>query len=552
MKIALRALLCPILTTVIYFNSFAQIDNTRLDSLVAITLVNKVPGGVVQLSKGDEVYYNKAFGVADIELNVAMQPNHVFRLGSVTKQFTAAAILKLMEEGRLSLTDDIRKYLPDFPDKNQPITIEALLTHTAGVVNYTGLPTFTDELKRKDLSPEQLINLFKNEPLEFKPGTAYKYSNSGYVLLGYIIEKITQKTYEAYIDELIFKPLKMNDSYYDSANRLIPGRVSGYTQHNGRFKNADFLSMTLPYAAGSLASTAKDLQIWNNALAQGEVLKTATLKKAFSPYQLTNGQLIAYGYGWEIGNVQGISTVKHVGVVNGFLSYVILLPAENITLSILLNSNSAVDIDYFASTIIALALNRPFEQHPVNLKPAELKSLQGVYKLPSGQEYRIRLEDKDLMYYYLGGPKSRLIPNHDGNFLQEHSLTSFNFEKDKKGKVISFTALGTGLPIKAERINNEVKTLEKIHIAVSKLQSYTGSYQFDKGPLFQVLLVDGKLYGQVGTDKKELIPFATTQFYARELDANIIFEIDSTGNVTGLTKIQNSEMHANKIMLPLK
>jgi CubicO group peptidase (beta-lactamase class C family) len=256
MKTSLRALLCLSFSILAPVITNAQVNANVFDSLASEGLPKNAPGTVIYLSRGDKVLYKKAFGKASIELDVDMKVDNVFRLGSISKQFTACAILKLMEQGKLSLSDDISKYIPDFPQKNETISIETLLTHTSGVINYTGLSRFTEEVKRKDLSPKQLIDLFKDEPLEFKPGTDYKYSNSGYVLLGYIIEKLTGKTYSEYIDEIIFKPLEMKNSYYDSPAKLIVGRVPGYVQRNGQYRNADFLSMTLPYAAGSLVSNS--------------------------------------------------------------------------------------------------------------------------------------------------------------------------------------------------------------------------------------------------------------------------------------------------------
>ncbi len=552
MKTSLRALLCLSFFILAPAITNAQVNTNIIDSLVAIEgLTNNAHGTVIYLSSGDKVLYQKAFGKANVELDVDMKVDHVFRIGSISKQFTACAILKLMEQGKLSLGDDIRKYIPDFPQKNEIITIEALLTHTAGIINYTGLSGFTEEMKRKDLSPKQLIDLFKDEPLAFKPGTAYKYSNSGYVLLGYMIERLTGKTYGEYIDEVIFKPLEMKNSYYDSPTKLIAGRVPGYVLRNGQYRNADFLSMTLPYAAGSLVSNPADIQKWYNALHNGQFLKPETLIKAFSSFKLSNGTSTGYGYGWEVGNVQGSASVKHVGVVNGFFTYAAYLPQENLSISIFRNCESAAELDIIASKILAFALGKPYHFRKITLTALEMEDYQGVYKLENGGEYTIRLEDGNLMYYYQGGIKTPLNAYEKGHFTLGNTLTSFHFTKDSFGKINGFTIDGTGVAYKASRKNIKVEAQKKMSIPTKLLQRYTGRYQFSPGPVFEVVLEGDKLFGQVGNDKKELIPFAAHQFFARYLDASIIFNMDAKGNVMSLTKIQNSEMIAKRLQSPL-
>lgn len=547
MKTSLRALLCLSFSILAPAITNAQINANVFDSLATAGLPKNAPGAVIYLSRGDKALYKKAFGKASIELDADMKVDNVFRLGSISKQFTACAILKLMEQGKLSLSDDIRKYIPDFPQKNEIISIEALLTHTSGIINYTSLPSFNEEIKRKDLSPKQLIDLFKDEPLEFKPGADYKYSNSGYVLLGYIIEKLTGKTYGEYIDDSIFKPLGMKNSYYDNQNKIIVGRVPGYVQRNGLFRNADFISMTLPYAAGSLASNPEDIQKWYIALHNGQFLKPETIKKAFSSFKLSNGRSTGYGYGWEIGNVQGSASVKHIGVVNGFFTYAAYLPVENLSISILTNCDSPAELDIIASKMMAVALGKPYNFKKITLTEAEMEDYQGIYKLENGGEYTIRLQDGNLMYYYQGSLKTALNPQDKEHFILGNTLASFYFNKDKSGKVEGFTINGTGLPNKASRKNIKIEAQKKISIPTKLLQSYTGRYQFNPGPVFEVVLEENKLFGQVGNDKKELVPFAKHKFFARYLDASIIFNVDAKGNVISLTKLQNNEMIAKKL-----
>ena len=549
MKHSFMAFLCLIFSMLIPGISMGQNENQQYDAVSKNAYPKDGPGTVIYLSKGTQLIYSKTYGKANIELDVAMKAEQVFRLGSLTKQFTACAILKLAEQGKLSLSDDIRKYLPDFPKKEQLITIEALLTHTSGIINYTGLPSFSAVLKRQDLTPHQLMDLFKDEPLEFEPGSAYKYSNSGYILLGVILEKITGMSYGAYIEDTIFKPLGMTNSYDDHPTLLIKGRASGYEERNGRYQNAAYLSMTLPYAAGSLASTAGDLQKWYAALNDGKFIKPEFLRKAQTSYRLSNGMLTGYGYGWETGNVQGVSSVKHIGVINGFYTYAAYLPEKNLSISILRNCDNPTDPDILASKMLAIALGKPYDYKTLRMTIPELEAYQGVYRLTNAGEYRINLQDGQLMYYFLGGSKTRLIPYKKDHFILENSLTSFIFDKGQSGQVQGFSTSGTGLSHTGTLQHHKLQTRKKISVPAKLMQSYVGKYQFKPGQLFEIIMEHDILYGQVGNDRKELVPFGKHQFFARNLDATILFTVDAKGKVISLSKIQNSEMTAKKISM---
>lgn len=546
MKTSFMALLCLIFTLLCPSLLRGQALQRQLDSLTQGKFPDDGPGTVISLSRGNELLYQRTFGKANIELGVNMGTEQVFRLGSLSKQFTAVLILQLVEQGKISLQDDIRNYLPEFPEKKHVVSIEALLTHTAGVINYTGLASFNQEVKRKDLSPKQLIDLFSGQALEFEPGTDYKYSNSGYVLLGYLLEKIYGKTYAQVVQEKIFGPLGMRHSYYDYASSIIPGRASGYVKGNDGYKNADYLSMSLPYAAGGLLSTAGDMRKWYSALHDGKVLKQETLKKAFSAFQLTSGRFTGYGYGWETGNVQGSASAKHVGVVNGFFTYAAYLPEENLSVSILRNCDSPYDPDALASQLLAVALGKPYNHKAIALSKAAQESVQGVFRIRNGGRVSVRLQDGDLMYYALGGPKTRMISFGTDYFVLENTLNTIKFNRNSSGKVCGFDAMGTGMAASAV-LEKPLKAQSQIKVALHQLQSYTGRYQFDKGPVFEVVLENNTLFGQVGKDRKELVAFTKHRFYARDLDALIVFHVDAKGKITGLTKTQNTDMEAGRV-----
>lgn len=239
------------------------------DKLMSGMFAEDGPGGVALVVSDGEVLYRKAFGMANLELDVAMSPDNVFRIGSITKQFTSCAILKLAEEGKLDLQDDITRFIEDYPTHGYHISIEHLLTHTSGIKSYTSMEEWTAELMKQDFTTAELVDFFKNQPMDFAPGEEFRYNNSAYFLLGYIIELVTEMPYADYIDSTFFKALGMNNSYYGSTSRIIPMRASGYASLREDYRNANFLSMTQPHGAGALLSTVDDLYTWYNAVMHG-------------------------------------------------------------------------------------------------------------------------------------------------------------------------------------------------------------------------------------------------------------------------------------------
>lgn len=307
------------------------------DSIMSKVYEENGPGGIALVAKGEEILYRKAFGLADLELGVKMTPENIIRIGSLTKQFTAIAILKLAEEGKLGLQDPITKYIDDYPTLGYRITIEHLLTHTSGIRSFTNMNAWNADLNKMNIPPQKKIDFFKDEPMDFVPGEEFKYNNSGYILLGYIIELVSGKTYKEYIEESLFKPLGMYNSFYESTSNIIKNRARGYKFDRNEYKNADFLDMSNPYAAGSLISTVDDLFTWYNALMQYKVISKASLEKAHSPYKLNNGKPTEYGYGWFVSNLKGHQIISHGGGITGYLTYSLYIPDEDIFVAVFSN-----------------------------------------------------------------------------------------------------------------------------------------------------------------------------------------------------------------------
>ncbi|MCH7780846.1 MAG: beta-lactamase family protein, partial [Acidobacteria bacterium] len=250
----------------------------KIDAIMAEAYPGDGPGAAVIAVRDGKVLYRGAHGLADLESGVPLTAESVFRLGSITKQFTSAAILLLVERGELSLSDPLTKFLPDYPTHGHTITVENLLTHTSGIFNYTSIPGYMQTKIRAHLSTEELVNAFKDHEINFAPGEQWSYSNSGYVLLGAIIEKVSGQSYEEFVQRNIFDVLGMHGSYYGSHTRIIPNRAHGYGGAPGNWSNSAFLSMTQPHAAGSLLSTVDDMARWDAALYTDELLKPETIQ----------------------------------------------------------------------------------------------------------------------------------------------------------------------------------------------------------------------------------------------------------------------------------
>lgn len=322
-----------LLATFLFFSLFLQQGysqslESKIDSLLQTTFTPKGPGAVFLVAKDGKAIYQKAFGMANLELEVPMTHDNVFEIGSMTKQFTAISILILMEQGKLQLDDEITKFIPGYPTQGKTITVHHLLTHTSGIKSFTSMKSLR-AIERQDLTPTELIDFFKNEPMDFDPGQKYKYNNSGYVILGNIIEVISGDSYADFIEKNIFAKLDMKSSQYASYSEVIKNRAYGYHQKD-EYVNKNFVSLSLPYASGSLMSTADDMLKWNEAIKNNILLKSETTTKAFENYSLSNGEKIDYGYGWNVKTLEESLSYEHGGSIFGFKSMGVYLPKEDI------------------------------------------------------------------------------------------------------------------------------------------------------------------------------------------------------------------------------
>lgn len=309
--------------------TFAQTFEAKIDSLIQTEFNEKSdPGGVFLIAKNGKPIYQKAFGKANVELDVDLTPESVFQIGSMTKQFTAVAVLILEEQGKLQVNDPIAKYIADYPAGDK-ITIHHLLTHTSGIKDFTKMKTLR-EIAQKEMTPKMMVDFFKNEPVDFAPGEKFDYNNSGYVVLGYLIELVSGETYEDFIKKYIFEKAGMSQSYYASDRQVISKRAYGYHKKEYGFVNKTVISFSVPFSSGSLMSSLADMLKWQNALNKNVFLNAESTKKAFSKYKLNNGEEFTYGYGWHIKELNGTPSREHGGSVFGFKSMGVYIPSEDI------------------------------------------------------------------------------------------------------------------------------------------------------------------------------------------------------------------------------
>ena len=414
------------------------------------------PGAAVLVRREGRTVLRAGFGLASLDLAVPIDPAHVFEIGSVTKQFTAAAILRLAEEGKLALADPITRLLPDLPAAYQAVTLEHLLTHTSGVASYTDFPEWRPRW-REDMSLETLIALFRDKPLEFVPGQSWKYSNSGYILLGAAIEKASGKSYEDYVEQELFAPLGMTSTRYGHQEEVVVGRAVGYAKNPDGWANAPYLSLTQPYAAGSLMSTVDDLARWSDALEAGKAVSARSRDLMFTPAVLAGGEhdgiSTRYGLGNALGSVVGHPTHEHGGGIHGFVCDLLRVPDADL-LIVVLSNNPAVHPVRIARRIAEHALGGPPPAAPtIVLDTASLDAYTGVFRMPvAGSEasdlrWMVTRDGDALRLHGTGGAPNKLRALGEDRFESVDGAIRVRFLRDGTDNVDAVEVDAGGGPV---------------------------------------------------------------------------------------------------------
>lgn len=486
------------------------------------------PGLAVLVARGDRVVFRQARGMANIELGVPMTPGHVFRVGSLTKQFAAAGVLKLVAEGRVGLDDPLERFVPGYPDGAR-ITVRMLLNHTSGVRNYTDIPGLMDGRIQRDVTTAQLIDSFRGEPVDFAPGEGWRYSNSGYVLLGAVIEAASGMPWHAYLDQALFAPLGLQHTgHANQAVALVPGHVTGYTPETGTWTHARYMSMTQPHAAGGLASTVDDLLAWNRALHGGRVLEAGLYRQMVEPAPDARQP---YGFGILRQPFRGIGILQHGGGIFGFLAHLAYVPSADLSVIVLYNADGVLSpmpgTAELAHRIAAHALGRPYrEKVAVPLAPSQLAGYEGVYRADPATTRLVRVADGRLTLRQPGGPVQRLVPVGGDQFLFEAGLSRVAFERDGDGAVTGLRLFaedeGQGEPM---ALTSEPLPAERVAVEVpaAALERVLGRYALD-GLVLTIALVDGRPTAQLtGHPPLDIHAQSPDRFFLTAIDAVLEF-----------------------------
>lgn len=530
-----------ILLSLLFFTISVKSQSDLFRNILEDYFESESTGGTAIVTKGGEVIYRDAIGKANVELDVDMEPKHILRLGSITKQFTAVAILQLAEAGKLDLDANFSEYLPNYPLGDREVTVSQLLNHTSGIKSYTGIPGWMQTETRKRFELDSLIAEFQDLPFDFEPGDSWSYNNSGYILLGAIIEAVSGDSYEDYLQENIFDKVGLENTYYDDHRKIIPNRVPGYMPGFTGPTNTEFLDMTIPYAAGSLISNVDDLAKWNEAVFDYKLVGKETLMKAFEPAQLNNGNTHDYGFGWGLGRIQGSKVYEHGGGIHGFLTQGIYAPEEDIYVAVLSNCN-CVSPSEAANRMMAVALGKNVEYVEVELSEKDLKKYVGTYKVNEEENRYIELKDGKLTSQRGMGQVMNLVPYGAGYFAYENSLTRVKFVEENGMVTGHKMLLFSGEEEYAEKISSEILTEKMYEVSPEIMAKYVGQYKLANGMELNVKIEDGKLMvAPTGQSPVQLLAFSDTKFKVPEYEVKINFKVDGEGNCTGMD-FQQGEM----------
>ena len=554
-------------------SALAQDKVRQIDELMSLYHKYQQFNGSVLVAENGKVVYKKGFGSANLEWNIPNEPDTKFRLGSITKQFTATLTLQLVEQGKIKLDGKVSDYLSEYrKDTGARMTIHQLLSHTSGVPNYTAQPGFFANVSRNPFKVDDFVKQYASGDLEFEPGTKFNYSNSGYFLLGDIIEKVTGKPYEQVLKENILDPVGMKNTGYDHYGTVLSKRASGYVRTQNGYENAAYLDMSIPYAAGSIYSTVEDLFLWDQALYGEKILSAASKELMFKP------NLENYGYGFGIRkaslgpNKIAVPVIEHNGGINGFSTTIVRLVGDKRLIVLLDNTSQGRYLDGMALAITNILYTQPYDSPKRSiadaLRPMAVKDVAAAIKqyrelkAAPGSEYDFREAELNTLGYQLLQQRKvseaieifklnvEVYPQAANTYdsLGEAYMSAGNNELaiTNYKKSLELNPQNTG----AKRVLALLSGTPKDTVADTKLyDSYAGDYELSPNFLFTVTVEDGRLMGApTGQPKAELYPTSATEFFLTVVEARITFVRNEQGVVTQLILHQNGRnMPAKKI-----
>ncbi|MDB6163082.1 MAG: Serine-type D-Ala-D-Ala carboxypeptidase [Xanthomonadaceae bacterium] len=486
------------------------------------------PGAAVIVAHGNKVLFRAARGESDLVPAKALSAGDLFEIGSITKQFTAAGVLKLVEAGKISLDDPLSKYVKDYPNGDN-VTLRELLNHTAGLKDYTELPGFMDSPLQSDVTTAQLIDTFKNEKPEFAPGTDWRYDSSGYVLLGAVIESVTGMPWHAYLKQALFQPLGMTNTGYGDDPAFVARRVHGYVLSDGKIVPSKTISLSQPSAAGALVSNVDDLLKWTRALHGGRVLDHTLYQEMITP----SGKAIAghYGFGIDHDTLRGTDMLQHGGSIFGTNSFGLYLPRDKLTVIVLNNQEGEIprsnDAETLARRIAAYAIGKPYpDRKAIAVDPATLKAYEGVYRTDDKTTRVVRVVNGVLTSQRTGSPRYVLIPIAKDDFLFDGVLSRLAFDRNAVGAVVSMhfflndegegqVATRTDAPLPPDRV--------AVTLPRAALERVVGNYK-SKDMGLHVFITGDKLQAQLeGQPAADLFAASPDSFFMTVVDATLDF-----------------------------
>lgn len=516
----------------------------KADALLKKSFPDAGPGAAVIVTEHGKPVYEAGQGLADINAKTRITPETVFRIGSITKQFSAAIMLQLVVEGKVSLDDKLSKFLPDYPKPGADATIAELLNHTVGVQSYTDIPGWMDEKHTaKAYTTEQMIAEFKDLPSPSKPGEKWAYNNSGYVLVGAVIEKVTGKPWYQNVEERIAKPLGLKTIQYGIVEDKMPRMARGYTDKEGKVAPSQIINMSVPHAAGALIGSVEDLAKWNAALRHGKVVPAELYAKMNSPTKLPDGSSEPYGFGMGMRDVRGHEALGHSGGIFGFSTDSIYLPKEDVFVAVFANSDQPVtQPGTVMLQLAAMAIADPYPTFKrVALDAKAVEPWVGLYKVKDG-ERRVFLRDGKLYTQRTGGGELEAFSAGNGKYFYANSLTWFELKRDKAGTpVVAMYQQGAPTAEVAARSGDIPAELPVAEVPRSTLLTYAGNYVAAIGTLTVAVPEQGPMTVQL--TGQQAIPVAAvtqTEFRLIGVDARVVFQVEG-GKATGVTIKQGGQ-----------
>ncbi len=520
----------------------------RADALLEKSYPADGPGAAVIVTDDGKTVYAAGRGLANVEAKTPITPDTIFRLGSITKQFSAAIMLQLVAEGKVSLDDRLSKFLPDFPKPGADATIAQLLNHTVGVQSYTGIPGWmVEEKTNRAYSTEQMIAEFKDLPSPSRPGEKFEYNNSGYVLVGAVIEKVTGMPWHQAVEARIAKPLGLTTIRYGEFEAEMAKMAKGYTEREGKIADAQKIHMSVPHAAGALIGSVEDLARWNTALHAGKVVPKAQYERMIAPTKLPDGTSEPYGFGITNRELRSHKAIGHGGGIFGFSTDSIYLSEQDVFVAVFANSDDPkTDPGMVMMQLAALAVDDPFPTFDKQALDAQaVGPWVGVYKVANG-ERRLFLRDGKLFTQRTGGSELEAFAGGGGKYFYENSLTWFELKRDPAGTpVVAMYQQGAATAEESVRAGDIPPEPKAVEVPRATLESYAGNYNVGGAMLVVAVPAEGPMTAKLGGQPAiELAALSQTEFRTIGVDARLEFLVEGGKVVAAVLKQGGREMKA--------